>query len=204
MNIPLSLNLFPQIRTYGNELLKTANAFCDHHIKLAKTYQKLQFNLRCKRTDVFPKSIIMQPPIRTEEAYNYFQKTVPRQTLKFFINDNHRQIQFLHSSITNLEYVLRNGLPNNLFNNLKEKASNNYEITKLTEKRRLINKYENLSTRYGVNRVNINIKSVRNISSKPLTEKQNQVLERGLNFNTGLTKKDILNLVATLDQEILH
>ena len=67
------------------------------------------------------------------------KKTVPKQTLKFFINDNHRQIQSLYSSIANLENVLRNNLSRELYDSLKEKVSKNYESTKITEKRRLIN-----------------------------------------------------------------
>ena len=58
MEFPLSINLFNQIRLHGSDLLRTANEFCDQHVKLAKTIQMKHFNLRCKRTDVFPKSIV--------------------------------------------------------------------------------------------------------------------------------------------------
>ena len=44
--------------------------------------------------------------------------------------------------------------------------------------------------------------AVRNISSKPLTETQTKVLQKGLNFNTGHDKRDILNTVAALDEKI--
>ena len=46
------------------------------------------------------------------------------------------------------------------------------------------------------------INAVRNISSKPLTETQTKVLQKGLNFNTGHDKRDILNTVAALDEKI--
>ena len=90
MQEPRNINLFTSIRDHGQDALRTANNLCDDQEKLASTYQKLQFNQRCKREKVYPKSIIKPPPIRTREAFVYFQETVPKQTLKFFINDNFR------------------------------------------------------------------------------------------------------------------
>ena len=160
------------------------------------------FNLRCKRTEVFPKSIVGQPPIRTREAFIYYQKTVPKQALKFFINDNCRKIADLYSSIENMMNLLSERLPSELFELLTQKAKERYTSTKLLEKRRFMEKYDRLAGNSSQYRTNNNIKSVRNISSKILTDDQMNVLEKGLNFNTGHCKKDILNLAAAVDNEI--
>jgi hypothetical protein len=65
------------------------------------------------------------------------------------------------------------------------------------EKERLINKYNNL-----VSYKRTPINNIKNISSKQLTEDETDVLNKGLNFNTRHTKKDIITLTATLDNEI--
>ena len=89
-----------------------------------------------------------------------------------------------------------------LFEQLTEKAKDRYTTTKLLEKRRLMEKYDRLANN-SQNSTNNNIKSVRNISSKQLSVDQINVLEKGLNFNTGHCKRDILNLTGALDNEII-
>ena len=150
------MNLFDQIRLHQSDLLRTANAFCDQHVKLAKTIQMKHFNLRCKRTNVFPKSIVGQPPIRTREAFIYYQQTVPRQALKFFINDNCKKITNLYYTIKNLLIILTERLPLELFKQLVEKAKERYNTTKVLEKRSHQNSSQDQLLNY-INNVNSNL-----------------------------------------------
>ena len=43
---------------------------------------------------------------------------------------------------------------------------------------------------------------MKNISSKSLSNDENQLLQKGLNFNTGHKKRDVLDTIAALDDEI--
>ena len=70
--------IFTSLRRIGNEVFKAANDYCDYHVKLAKAKQQLNFNLRCKRTNIIPKSLQMRPPIQTQEAIRYFKDTVSK------------------------------------------------------------------------------------------------------------------------------
>ena len=62
--------IFSEIQTYREAVYKQARDVCDQHVKLAVAREQLKFNLKCKRQNVLPRSLIFQPPIKTNEAYN--------------------------------------------------------------------------------------------------------------------------------------
>ena len=68
-----------------------------------------------------------------------------------------------------------------------------------TEKYRLKHKYETLVTQEDRPIVK---ECVKNISSKTLTIDEERVLSKGLNFNPGHTKKDVLSFIAGVESEI--
>ena len=75
------------------------------------------------------------------------------------------------------------------------------QTTYRSEQDRLEKKYDDLK---GGNRRRLNCDAVKNLSSKILTENEYGVLEKGLNFNTDHTKKDVLTLISTTENEIAN
>ena len=49
--------LFQEIKLYGQDVYKVSYKFIECHQKLARARQQLNFNLRCKRNNVIPKSL---------------------------------------------------------------------------------------------------------------------------------------------------
>ena len=75
------------------------------------------------------------------------------------------------------------------------------QTTYRSEQDRLEKKYDALN---GGNRRRLNFDAVQNLSSKVLTENEHGVLEKGLNFNTDHTNKDVLTLISTTENEIAN
>ena len=100
-----------------------ARDFCEQRIKLATAREQLHFNLRCKRQDILPKSLIFQPPIKTRDAYD-IAKNSGRQYLKCFIKNDHYRINQCTASIRELKRELTELLPSDLYHTLTEVADN--------------------------------------------------------------------------------
>ena len=84
--------IFLEIRTQFNDGYKSACEYCSAMEKLSTVREQLNFNHRCKKTDVLPPSLKFSPPIQTKEAIDYFRNTVGKKCLGFFIKENHRRI----------------------------------------------------------------------------------------------------------------
>ena len=84
--------IFLRIKQRGPEIYKKACEYCKIHEKLSETREALNFNLRCKRNDLLPKSLRFRPPIRTPSGWA-IAKRMGKQYLRDFIQDNHYKIR---------------------------------------------------------------------------------------------------------------
>ena len=95
--------LFQEIKLYCQDVYKASSKFIECHQKLARARQQLNFNLRCKRNNVIPKSLRLNSPLQFHEAITYFRTTLPKKCLTFFINYDHRRINNLTKEIEDLK-----------------------------------------------------------------------------------------------------
>ena len=63
--------IFLEIRTQFNDGYKSACEYCSAMEKLSTVREQINFNHRCKITDVLPPSLKFSPPIQTKEAIDY-------------------------------------------------------------------------------------------------------------------------------------
>lgn len=128
-------------------MYKQARKYYQCHEKLAQAREQLQFNLRCKRNNIIPKSLRMRPPIQSHEAIEYFRSTVSKRCLTFFIDDDHRRINQINFEIRAIDRTLstHGALDEEIISDLRSASVNRLYAIRSKEKERLQLKYEHLS-----------------------------------------------------------
>ena len=190
--------LFQEIKFRGLNLYRNACAYSQLHETLASTRSQLRFNLRCKKNNVLPRSLIFRPPIRSPSGWQT-ARVMGKRYLCDFIQDNHFRINKYNSSISSLEHDFRISIPD-LIDDLNIVAKRNMDKTFFEENNRLKLKYEHLQNNQ-CNRY-FNKNWVKNISSRVITDQETLVLGKGLKFNTKNSKNDIISLIANVDDGI--
>ena len=136
---------------------------------------------------MLPKSLLMQPPIRTPLWFSTARKAV-KNYLKCFIQDNHFRINKHVAQINLLHKELRQIIPDH-FRELTASVQEKVEITRINKQQQLNNKFDVLYSQQHPNYHNP--EWVKNLSSKVTTEKE-KLLEKWLNFVVTHTKLDEL------------
>ena len=196
---PRSNSIFSHIRNYGHDAIKYANLLSDDYKKLANTKQNLTFNMRCKKNNLIPKSLISKPPIRTPEGYRIAKRTALHY-LKEFISNLHYKIKTFKRNINENTNRINSILPEDLVEKLIEELNSKYNTVKNLKKTQLIEKYNKLSNSSTSNTNSRNL--VINISERNLTTDENNVLSKGLNFATTHNDTDKLQFLASLEPVI--
>ena len=191
------MSIFSQLRNYDRVVLKTANLILADHKKLANTQKQLKFNLRCKRTNVIPKSLRAKPPIRTPEGYRIAHRT-SRHYLQELISNCHYRIGIYLRRIVNNTNYLSDMIPEVLLNQLKLEATNKLKRIRELKKQKLIAKNQHLG-RTTNERNNVNDRWIVNISSRILNADEKRILSNGLNFATTHSKTDKLKFIAAVE-----
>ena len=194
---PGSLTIFSQLRNYGRVVLKTANFIFSDHKKLANTQEQLKFNLRCKKTNVIPKSLRVRPPIRTPGGYRIAQRTSKHYLEELISNCHYRIGVYLRRIVANTNYV-STLIPENLTNQLKLEATTKLARIRNLKKQQLITKYNYLA-QSAQDTTQVNDRWIINISNKQLTADEKRVLSKGLNFATVHSKNDKLKFIAAVE-----
>jgi hypothetical protein len=196
---PRSPTIFANIRTYGRNVLLIANDICEDHVRLATTQEQLKFNLRCKKSEVLPKSIRTKPPIRSPEGYR-IARSANNQYLRAFITDNHFRIGVYLRRIVINTNKLQELIPTEIFERLKAEAVRKHRHVRAIKKQQLIRKYEKLLSEHPCR--TYNPRWVTNLSDKQLTKDEECVLAKGLAFATTHVEKDKLHFVAAVEPVI--
>ena len=113
----------------------------------------------------------------------------------------HEQINNLKKTITETKYKLRNILPNNtMVDFLRFLAERSFSVKNTINERHRKKKLKNLQSEYN-NSTAATDKSkwVVNISSKPLTSAERQILEKGPKFAITLNNIPYKNIVAEIE-----
>ena len=109
MNLsPGGPSIFNIIRdSYGFPANKAANTLLRMNIQLITAREQLIFNLRCKRNNILPKSLRLNPPIRNAQGYSIARRN-GFSYLRCFIGENHKKRNYLNYQLPQVERNLRN------------------------------------------------------------------------------------------------
>ena len=118
MNPRSQNSIFSTISSYGDPAKKIANQISKNHVKLANTQEQLKFNLRCKKNDVIPKSLMSPPPIRTPGGFRIAKNTA-KMYLQEIISNCHYRIGNLLTNILDQTNSLANIIPENVLSQFK-------------------------------------------------------------------------------------
>ena len=190
--------LFQRIKNRSLSLYKKACEYSHVTEDLAKVRQQLHFNLRCKRYNVLPQSLLIRPPIRTPSGWAT-ARAMGHRYLSNIIQDNHYRIHKYNRKIYQLVSELSSSIPD-LLDELKIIVNRNFVKKTSETKVGLKTKFDRLMNKQYQNRSYFNEKSVKNISSRTLTSTEQVVLGKGLKFNTQHSKKDLISFVANIDE----
>ena len=91
MQQPERLPLFTLIKQRSEVFYKEACQYCKLHEKLAKVRQQLNFDMRCKRSNVLPQTLRFTPPIKTPQGWSTARR-MGRAYLNCYIQDAHYRL----------------------------------------------------------------------------------------------------------------
>ena len=74
---------------YGRDTLKTANKFCDAHLKKVRLQETLRFNKKCKKNNILPASLLQPPPTKTRKGFRISENNAK----KFSMNSSKMDIE---------------------------------------------------------------------------------------------------------------
>ena len=197
MNNP-GIQNFRQIRERSENLYKSVCLYDETHKKLATVQEQLNFNLRCKHNDVLPKSLILQPPIKTPLGFSTAKK-FGKQYLNCFIQDNHYRINN-YTKIIRQNFIILQQEMADMIEEFSSLVQMNMEMMRLEKQNQLNRRFENLYR--GQCGKYHNSEWVKNISNKQLSEKEEKLLGKCLNFATQHTKQDKLIFLANVEHAV--
>ena len=117
--------LFERIKSRSPSLYRTACEYSHVSENLAKVRQQLNFNLRCKRNNVLPQSLVLKPPIRTPSGWAT-ARAMGRRYLSNFIQDNHYRIHKYNRKIYDALLKLEMCIPE-MLDELKVVVNRNFQ-----------------------------------------------------------------------------
>ena len=107
---------------YGRDTLKSANKFCDAHLKKVRLQETLRFNKRCKKNNILPPSLLQPPPIKTRKGFRIAENNA-KKILNEFIEDGYRKIRNCNKEIDRIRQSHFTILPHCMFNDLQDVMS---------------------------------------------------------------------------------
>ena len=200
MNLsPGGPSIFNIIRdSYGFPANKAANTLLRMNIQLITAREQLIFNLRCKRNNILPKSLRLNPPIRNAQGYSIARRN-GFSYLRCFIGENHKKINYLNYQLPHVERNLRNIISYAHYQELLKCVLLKSSRKKVDIKRHLQRKFDRLMEPF---LPVVDYSCVTNLSSKTLNNDHFRVLQKGLNYSLNHRKNDIVNSLATIEPVI--
>ena len=129
---------------YGRDTLKTANKFCDAHLKKVRLQETLRFNKKCKKNNILPASLLQPPPTKTRKGFRIAENNA-KKILNEFIQDGYRKIRNCNKEIDRIRQSLFTILPHCMFNDLQDVIITMIVNFRYKTKSRLMHKYDSIS-----------------------------------------------------------
>ena len=166
---------------FGRSTLKTTRHLENFACRLASTQQQLRFLHECLRQQILPRSICYRPPLNQPEAWNMTRQHSKRM-LRLMITDAHNRIRKYNRHVEDLKATCLRELGATLFEQLETAIERKVQFTTEKKRENLNRKISKLAVTQQQNTYNRQA-WIRNFSSRNLTNKEEEVLIKGLNYN---------------------
>ena len=174
--------------------------------KIARQTNHLIFNIRCSKAGLLPSSIQILPPIRTKRGYDIAEKAAGR-----FLRERILVTHFKKAKLKKEAEELRKNLARRLdwkdYDAILEKHDLCAEKTFNNTKKPHIEKFRRMqkNTTHWEQQQEIDLnKWVVKLSSRTLTDAEEQVLRRGLNFAPTPRRIPYIDIVAAVEGVTRH
>lgn len=191
------------LKAHDKETLELSRRYEDSALKLSRCKNHLIFNLRCKKLEVFPKSLQISCPIKTNEGLRIIERA-KRQLIRERVRESVKRKAELEDQKKWLEIGLKRKMGEKRFEDfsrlVKKKEEGEFLSVQKTQLKKL-NVLEERKERAvpqpstGRN----NLRWVYNESGKELSKEEKSVLERGLNFAPAPRFVPKLDIIAAIE-----
>ncbi|XP_067676482.1 uncharacterized protein [Haliotis asinina] len=172
---------------HGDDAVTSINRYNRSISKIVKTSNHLTFLLRCRDNNLVPRGFQLSSPVPRSPAINKILHNASTRIVKHQIQHLRRHKSHLHKDIETSRSHLQDTLESDLYHktqslaektkqHLHEKVKTTH-ITKFTQLQR-----PSTSNIPEADNNNTNLKTVINLSSKPLTPSQTSLLAKGLKY----------------------
>ena len=165
--------------------------------------QHLHFNFRAKRYNIVPKSLRVKPLVNNEEGKEIAARS-SKSFLKARISQNIRKITSLENDMMNHKIKISQELDEEYMSavdKLREKAFQDMtEKCKIRQKKKFELILSRSSTRSAQKQDRYKEKWIVNNSSRVLSEREKEVLSKGLNFSPAPTRIPIPEIVVAVEE----
>ncbi len=196
--------IFSIIRqTAGREGLKLARSLEKDTYKLEAHHRHLRFTHRALENSWFPKSLRFHPP-GNHRIFRQIMERASKHCMKARISICHDHIKSIKNRMNNTRHELALILPTAILESLNEFLKQRALSVCDTIKGRHQKKFDNLRSDYDQT-TNVNrSKWVINLSSKPLTDAERSLLEKGSKFAITPAKIPYKNIVSEIEAAITY
>ena len=190
MTVSMALNLFSHLRSvYGPEILSVINTRI-YLCKLEASWINHRiFNLRCIQMDIVPKTLHVRPPDNSErsrQAAHVAERTFLRQRTHHCTV----RLQEIRQRVSRLDMILQELLEKDDLERVSELVARRFAQRVYSVKVRQIRKFNKLllaqdrptNTPRFENSQNL-VKPIVNLSDRVLTKEEENLLNKGLNYN---------------------
>ena len=195
------MNLFNNLsHRYGQSCIKEVRSWEGKEHKLARYKCHLHFNLRCLSENIVPKGV----KLNLKQFQSKTEKEILCKTHRSIINCRVRHcnniIKDLKSQITQIQDKIKGIMSSTDFNNITKQITKTQERVFTTTKTRQIKKFNFLKKTPAYRNTPvpdiIRKKWVINLSSKPLTDGEQSLLQKGPNFAVSSSRVPLTKYIA--------
>ena len=202
------MNLFNQLNhRYGQSCIEEVRSWEGKEKKLARHKCHLHFNLRCLSQNIVPKGV----KLNIKQFSTFQERKIICKTHRSILNSRvrgcNRIIRKLETQIDKIKSDIKGKLNNQDFKDIAEIIHKSKEKVFKTTKNRQIKKFHHLQQQPKYRNTPlpdvIRKKWVINLSSKPLSDGEQSILQKGLNLLLVLPKCLSPNTLQQLKESVM-
>ncbi|CAI2738566.1 unnamed protein product, partial [Dicrocoelium dendriticum] len=167
------------LNNYGRSALRCARRWEDFACRQASTRQQLFFLHECLRKDILPRSIRYRPPIDHPQAWTAARQ-FGRRMIRLMITDAHNRLRKYDRSMNEHRSSCLQVVGQQLTEQLEAAIEHRVANTRTKKHNALLDKLSKLTSPKDEN---ISDGWIRNLSNRPISDAEKQVLIKGLNYN---------------------
>ena len=187
---------------YGQEMVKIIRNFITCFKTIARERCHLDFNHRCKENNIITPSLRVRPHIRCDEGYRLARKQ-SLQNLRLRIQMNHKKIQRNLEKMVRIAHFLRSKISDEELEDTIKFAEGEADADSKELQEHHKNKLERILRKKFTAQCDRQ-NWVKNLSSRPLTETEEEVLRKGLNFAIAPSSIPKNEIAAGIESGIQH